>query len=57
MKKVVVTVLIIIAFLILGLARIWGHSNLFGGAKINTYEKIFNCWAGDVKVCDYDPFD
>lgn len=56
-KKIVITLTIIIAILILGFLRVWTDTNIFGSQKINSYEYFLGCWQGDVRVCDYDPFD
>ena len=55
-----VTFLLTLAMLVilaLGFVRLWPHANIFGTKKINTYEFLGGCWQGDVRVCDYDPFE
>ena len=58
MEKAVVIILIILAIVFsLGFIRIWTTASLFGEWKINSYEHFGGCWQGDVRVCDYDPFE
>ena len=58
-KKPVTVILafVVLAIFVFGFVRIWPHANIFGVQKINTYEFLSGCWEGDVRVCDYDPFE
>ncbi len=50
--------LVFIALLIsVGFLRVWSDTNIFGTTKINSFEYFGGCWQGDVRLCDYDPFD
>jgi len=52
----IVLVAALVLFL-LGFVRVWTDTNIFGKQKINSYEYFANCWMGDVRVCDLDPFN
>ncbi|KKP56536.1 MAG: hypothetical protein UR50_C0002G0029 [Parcubacteria group bacterium GW2011_GWC1_34_10] len=57
MNKSKIIVLILIFIFLLGFIPIWTHVNIFGSERINSYEFFGNCWLGDVRLCDYDPFN
>lgn len=55
--KIIVIILILIVLVALSFVRIWPNNNIFGTQKINTFELFGKCWMGDVRVCNYDPFN
>ena len=56
-KLIIIIIFILITLVLLGFARIWSQTNIFGTQRINTFEFFGKCWMGDVRVCDYDPLD
>jgi branched-subunit amino acid transport protein AzlD len=56
-KKAIITLLVLVALIIIMFTRIWPHASLEGTRNINTLEFMGGCWMGDVRVCDYDPFE
>lgn len=55
-KKLIILVLPFAIFL-LGFVKAWPHRTIFGVSRISSYEFFLNCWKGDVRMCDYDPFE
>jgi len=49
--------LVFFALVIFGFIPLWDQTSLFGTRKINSYELFGGCWQGDVRLCDYNPFD
>ncbi|MCI0619855.1 hypothetical protein L0Y40_02360 [Candidatus Wolfebacteria bacterium] len=52
-----IVVIIVVAVVVLGFVRTWPHTDLEGVRRINSYEFLGRCWQGDVRLCDFDPFD
>jgi len=50
-------IVIAISILVLSLLPMWQHQNLFGSERINFLEHFGGCWEGDIRLCDYNPFD
>ena len=49
--------IVLLLLLILSLVPIWPVASIFGEWKINSLEYFGGCWQGDVRLCDYNPFD
>jgi len=56
-KFVIITIIGLVLFFVVGFIRLWTHESIFGTERINLYELLGNCWQGDVRTCDYDPFE
>lgn len=57
MNKKILIFIILIAIILLGFIKIWPQYSIFGTQRINSFELLGGCWMGDVRVCDYDPFE
>lgn len=56
MKNLII-IFVVILIVLFGFVPLWPHESMFGAGKINSYEFFGGCWRGDVRVCDYNPFD
>ena len=49
--------MVLLVLLILSLVPVWTTANIFGEQRINSIEYFGGCWQGDVRICNYNPFD